>query len=118
MFHRALFVSMLLVSMIVSGCSGSSPKEASPGGDKAGAGGKPKAKAEAEAKNVVPGSYEDWCEEHQVPETQCTRCNASLIPAFKATGDWCETHQLPKSHDLADNPDLKIVRPPKPEGGA
>lgn len=64
-------------------------------------------------KDVVPGSHEDWCEEHQVPESQCTRCDPSLIAAFKATGDWCEEHGVPESQCLKCNPDLKIVRPPK-----
>jgi hypothetical protein len=62
--------------------------------------------------DVVPGSHEDWCDEHQVPESQCTRCNADLIAAFKATGDWCEEHGLPESQCLKCNPELKIVRPP------
>jgi hypothetical protein len=62
--------------------------------------------------DVGPGSHEDWCEEHQVPESQCTRCNAQLIAAFKATGDWCEEHGLPESQCLKCNPELKIVRPP------
>jgi hypothetical protein len=62
-----------------------------------------------------PGSYEDWCDEHKVPESQCTRCDKTLIPVFKATGDWCDKHGLPKSHDLKCDPDLKIVRPPKQE---
>lgn len=68
------------------------------------------------AADVVPGSYEDWCGEDAVPESQCTRCNASLIPAFKATGDWCAEHGLPESQCLACNPDLKIVRPAKKDG--
>jgi hypothetical protein len=63
--------------------------------------------------DVKPGSHEDWCEEHEVPESQCTRCNAELIPAFKATNDWCEEHQLPLSQDKIHNPDLVITRPPK-----
>ena len=62
---------------------------------------------------VKPGSHEDWCVEHEVPESQCTRCNAELIPAFKATNDWCEEHQLPLSQDKIHNPDLVITRPPK-----
>ena len=66
--------------------------------------------------NVVPGSYEDWCGEHQCPESQCTRCNASLIPAFKATNDWCAAHGLPESQCLLCHPDLKIERPPKTAG--
>jgi hypothetical protein len=62
----------------------------------------------------VSGSHDDWCSGHDVPESLCTRCNASLIPAFKATGDWCAPHQLPESQCLKCNPDLKIERPSKP----
>lgn len=62
---------------------------------------------------AVPGSYEDWCEEHQVPESQCTQCNPDLIPAFKATNDWCDEHGLPESQCLKCNPEIKIVRPAK-----
>ncbi len=65
------------------------------------------------AAGVKPGSHEDWCEEHQVPESQCSRCNPSLTAAFKATGDWCAEHGLPESQCLKCNPDTKIVRPPK-----
>ena len=63
--------------------------------------------------DVVAGSHADWCGEHAVPESQCTRCNPSLVPAFQATGDWCPEHGLPESQCLACNPDLKIERPPK-----
>lgn len=84
---------------------------------------KPEAKATSAAQKgghapagVKPGSHEDWCEEHQVPESQCTRCNPELIPAFKATHDWCEEHALPESQCLKCNPKIKIVRPPKSGG--
>lgn len=60
-----------------------------------------------------PGSHGDWCGAHDVPESQCTRCNPSLIPAFKASSDWCAPHNLPESQCLICNPDLKIVRPPE-----
>jgi hypothetical protein len=75
---------------------------------------KPEAVQHADA-GVAAGSYEDWCGEHQVPESQCTRCNPDLIAAFKATNDWCEEHGLPESQCLVCNPDLKIERPPKPD---
>lgn len=65
------------------------------------------------AQGVRHGSHEDWCGEHQVPESLCTRCNPSLIAAFKATGDWCEEHGLPESQCLICNPDLKFERPPR-----
>jgi hypothetical protein len=64
------------------------------------------------ASTVKPGSHEDWCDEHGVPESKCTQCNPKLIPAFKATKDWCEEHSLPESQCTKCNPDLKIVRPP------
>lgn len=101
-----------LLFALVAGCSKDSAPKSEPGS----------AKKEAKADDdhdthapagVKPGSHEDWCAEHEVPESQCTRCNAELIPAFKATNDWCEEHQLPLSQDKIHNPDLVITRPPK-----
>lgn len=63
--------------------------------------------------NVKPGSHEDWCGEHGVPESKCTRCNPKLVPAFKANNDWCAEHGLPESQCTKCNPDLEITRPPK-----
>ena len=65
---------------------------------------------------AVPGSYEDWCDQHEVPESKCTRCDPKLIAAFKARSDWCRQHFVPESQCLTCNRDLKIVRPPRPRG--
>ncbi len=97
----------MFVFLLISACSTS--ETASP----------PAAPEQASAHappTVTPGSHEDWCAEHAVPESQCTQCNPSLSAAFKATGDWCEEHALPESHCLKCNPELKIERPPK-QGG-
>ena len=101
------------ISLAISACEKKSdaPPEAE----------RPRAKANAASveqsthapQGVQPGSHEDWCGEHQVPESLCTRCNPSLIAAFKATADWCEEHGLPESQCLICNPDLKIERPPR-----
>lgn len=104
-----IVIGTFLVVALAAGCSkesGSSPPATSGKAPAATAGGHAPA-------GVKPGSHEDWCGEHAVPESQCTRCNAELIPAFKATGDWCEAHQLPLSQDTIHNPDLVITRPPK-----
>jgi hypothetical protein len=66
---------------------------------------------------ATPGSHEDWCDEHQVPESLCTRCNPSLIAAFKAAGDWCDEHGVPESQCRKCHPELKITRPPAKQGG-
>ncbi len=62
---------------------------------------------------VVPGSHDDWCAEHAVPESLCTKCSPKLVAAFKATGDWCAEHSIPESQCRICHPELKIVRPPK-----
>ena len=98
---KTLLLSLAtLAALTLAGC----PKDGAAdgkGGD---------AHASAAAK---PGSHEDWCGEHGVPESQCTRCHPELAAAFKATNDWCEEHGLPESHCLKCNPNLKLVRPPK-----
>lgn len=71
------------------------------------------AAAEAAANAAVPGSHQDWCAEHNVPESQCTLCHPELAAAFKATGDWCKEHGLPESHCRTCNPKLKLERPAK-----
>ena len=103
---RSLSLFLLAIIITTTACSKPAPEAT-------------KATATAEAPgahaaaNVKPGSHEDWCVEHAVPESQCTRCNAELVAAFKATGDWCAEHGLPESQCLKCNPELKITRPPK-----
>ncbi len=112
MMHRYLIVSLLAsLALAAPACSKDSGSAVKPEP----AATQPAAKqdsAHAPA-SVKPGSHEDWCGEHQVPESQCARCNPELVPAFKATGDWCAEHAIPESQCLKCNPGLKIVRPPK-----
>lgn len=49
----------------------------------------------------------DWCAEHVVPESICTRCNESLVAGFKAKGDWCQQHGLPDSQCVTCHPELE-----------
>ncbi len=95
---------LISACLLCSACKG---KQSTPTAE-----GQPATHAPESAK---PGSHEDWCGEHQVPESMCTRCNPALVPAFKATGDWCAQHALPESQCLACNPKLKIERPAKSE---
>jgi hypothetical protein len=103
-----LFLSLALGTVV--GCSKEEPSKAPTTEKKSDAERKPGGHAPA---GVKPGSHEDWCGEHQVPESQCTRCNADLIPAFKATNDWCPEHGLPESQCKICNPGIDIKRPPK-----
>lgn len=106
---KTLVTTWILALLFVIGACSKSAENATPAKEQAT---KPEGAGHA-AKNVVPGSHEDWCAEHAVPESQCTRCDPSLVAAFKATGDWCVEHGLPESQCLKCNPDIKIVRPPQ-----
>lgn len=48
----------------------------------------------------------DWCADHAVPESVCTRCRPELVEQFKADGDWCLPHDLPESQCRLCNPDI------------
>jgi hypothetical protein len=105
---RPIFVVLLALCAVMPPLSACSKSEAQARRESAS-----KPAAEHAAANVEPGSYEDWCGEHQVPESQCTLCNPSLSAAFKATRDWCDEHGLPESHCRKCNPELHITRPVK-----
>lgn len=57
-------------------------------------------------------SANDWCAEHRVPESQCTKCHGELIAQFQASGDWCTGHALPESHCRRCNPQLTFAQEP------
>lgn len=58
----------------------------------------------------------DWCGEHGVPESECTRCKPRLIPEFQARHDWCGEHGLPESQCPLCHPEhlREGVTPPRP----
>jgi hypothetical protein len=85
----ALFVGLLAV-----GCG---PQAASTdGGDK-----KPSAKATEDAKHSGW-----WCDEHGVPEGECSMCSSKAAKEFKAKGDWCDKHDRAKSQCFICDPSL------------
>jgi hypothetical protein len=116
MRHWISFLALVVMG-IVAGCSSETAQTGKPGKDTEAASTAAGGPGEGNvAASVVPGSYEDWCDEHGVPESACTRCDASLVPAFQAVGDWDAEHGLPRSQCLKCDPTLEIVRPPQPEG--
>lgn len=47
----------------------------------------------------------DWCGEHGVPESVCTRCDEKLVAGYKAKNDWCAKHDLPDSQCFQCHPE-------------
>ena len=46
-----------------------------------------------------------WCEEHGVPEAECSMCSAKMAAEFKKKGDWCDKHDRAMSQCFICNPD-------------
>ena len=48
-----------------------------------------------------------WCDEHGIPEAECSMCSAKVAKEFKAKGDWCDKHDRAKSQCFICDPKLK-----------
>jgi hypothetical protein len=84
---RCLAFGMIgLLTMSAIGLSGCNSKTTSDGGAKA-----------TTASDVDHSHGGWWCVEHGVPESECARCDSSLVAKFKAAGDWCKEHDRPES---------------------
>lgn len=96
---RATLSALLLIAVtFLGGCGDSAPAPASPASN---------AHESVKTPLVQKAEVADWCKEHGVPESACTRCNAKLIPQFQAKGDWCKEHALPESQCVACHPELE-----------
>lgn len=69
---------------------------------------KPAVQSESKDHSNTASAEVDWCAEHRVPESQCTRCHPELIDGFKAKHDWCGGHNVPESHCYLCNAGLKL----------
>lgn len=57
---------------------------------------------------VAKGKHEGWwCDEHGVPEEECSMCSDKAAKAFKEKGDWCKEHERAKSQCFICDPSLK-----------
>ena len=50
-----------------------------------------------------------WCDEHGIPEAECSLCSKKVAEACKAKGDWCDKHNRAKSQCFKCDPKLKEV---------
>jgi hypothetical protein len=95
--------TLALVLAGLTGCGGGQKEGGSPGAQKT-----PAPAAEKPKTPLIPkAEVADWCKEHGVPESVCTRCNEKLTDGFKKKGDWCEKHTVPKSQCFDCDPGLK-----------
>lgn len=48
-----------------------------------------------------------WCDEHGIPEHECSMCSDSFAKECKKKGDWCDKHDRAKSQCFICDPKLK-----------
>lgn len=105
-FSISVFLLSSVIAMTFLAACGGEPKQQTPAPQPAAAPTKPL---------VEKIQVADWCPEHGVPESVCTRCNAGLIESFQKKGDWCERHGLPDSQCFTCHPErearFKAMKP-------
>jgi cobalt-zinc-cadmium efflux system membrane fusion protein len=52
----------------------------------------------------APAASEDWCAEHNVPESTCLACHPEL--AGESPTDWCKEHGVPESKCTICHPEI------------
>lgn len=48
-----------------------------------------------------------WCDEHGIPEAECSMCSSKVAAECKKKGDWCDKHDRAKSQCFLCDPKLK-----------
>jgi cobalt-zinc-cadmium efflux system membrane fusion protein len=60
--------------------------------------------SEVFAARQAPAEKEDWCSEHNVPDSKCLACHPELAGANAA--DWCKEHGVPESKCTVCHPEI------------
>ena len=62
----------------------------------------------AKAETKKPHDHSGWwCDEHGVPEAECSMCSPKVAAEFKKKGDWCDKHDRALSQCFICNPKAK-----------
>jgi hypothetical protein len=89
-FGKILLFTVVLSGGLVFGAEGDAPKS--------------EKKIEVPAMKVEKG---DWCVEHGVPESVCSRCSKEAATEAKKKEDWCKKHGRAESQCFVCHPELK-----------
>lgn len=64
---------------------------------------------------LVGEQAKDWCKEHGVPESRCTICHPEILTKGVAA-DWCKEHGVPESNCTICHPEIAVKgKPPSSE---
>jgi hypothetical protein len=65
----------------------------------------PKTEQKKESKGHDHSAW--WCDEHGVPEAECSMCSAKVAAECKKKGDWCDKHDRARSQCFICDPSLE-----------
>jgi len=95
--------AMTLTAFCLSGCGSPTESTASQTTEES-----PDSHEHAEGEHETAHDHSGWwCNEHGVPEEECTRCDSRLIAEFRANEDWCDEHDRPDSQCFLCDPELE-----------
>lgn len=94
-----VLLSLFAVAVLITGCGKSDPAQNKDTGG-----------ANKNTQVAVNKGHDHsgwWCDEHGIPEGECSMCSGKVAKAFKDMGDWCEKHDRAKSQCFICDPSLK-----------
>lgn len=94
-------VALFVVTALIIGCGKSEDK----GGQAKNKDATGKGGPVAEKNDQKHGGW--WCDEHGVPEAECSMCSSKVAKACKDKGDWCKEHDRAKSQCFICDPSLR-----------
>lgn len=83
------------LALFAAGCTGGDPGK-----------GKTAAKKDGD-KGEAAAHSGWWCDEHGIPEAECSMCSAKVAKECKAKGDWCKEHNRAESQCFICHPELR-----------
>lgn len=91
---RSLLVLSTLAMIALSGCARTENKAF---------------QAKGKTTSAESGTKHDgwWCDEHGIPEEECSMCSPKVAKECKAKGDWCKEHDRAKSQCFICDPSLR-----------
>lgn len=93
-------------ALFVVGCGGTDTK-GTPAKDKQAQQDKGKP-VEVAKKDEKKGDHSGWwCDEHGIPELECSMCQEKVAKECKAKGDWCKKHDRADSQCFICHPELE-----------
>lgn len=93
-------------ALFVAGCGGTGTK-GTPAKDKQAQQEKDKGKPVEVAKKDDTKHSGWWCDEHGIPEEECSMCSDKVAKECKAKKDWCEKHDRADSQCFICHPELE-----------